>query len=43
LIIVSLFDNDFLTKIMAIGFLTIILMGVIEFAFKVEVMGEDKE
>jgi uncharacterized protein (DUF983 family) len=40
---VNLLDGAVVIKIMAIGFVTIVLMAVIEVTYRVEMMGEDDE
>ena len=40
---INLLTNDTILKIVGIGFLTIIIMAIIEVSYRVEMMGEENE
>lgn len=40
---INLLELPLITKILGLGFLTIIIMAVIELSYRAEMMGEDEE
>jgi hypothetical protein len=40
---INLLDGAVIAKIMGLGFVTIVIMAVIEVVYRVEMMGEDEE